>query len=148
MKYWHTGFLSRDVEKTVSYFCSLPGVSKDDWTIFEVCFEQNEMVVGNGGPLKVAMGRVGGIGYEIIEPLDEKSYHGEQLKKHGPLLHHIAYVCEEDQQEAVRSMLADGGEIVWEAVRRGPEQEEHVYYIRSERNGFIYELLNCCPFPL
>jgi hypothetical protein len=148
MKYWHTGFLSHDAEKAVSFFCSLPGVSREDWSIFEVCFEQNEMVVGNGGPLKVAMGRVGGIGYEIIQPLDDKSYHGEQLKKHGALLHHIAYVCEEDQQDAVRSMLADGGKIVWEAIHHGPEQDEHVYYIRSEKNGLIYELLNCCPFPL
>lgn len=142
MTFWHIGILTPDIGKTLDTLCAMPGTHRDDWSIMEIDFPPSEMRTGAGGKLKAAMGRVGGIVYELLEPLDAHSYHAAALKKRGPGFHHAAYVCGDDLAATVSSCIDAGARIVWEAQHGG----EHVYYLESADGGSIFELINNCPF--
>ena len=66
--------------------------------------------------LKIAMGQLGGVLLELLEPLDDRSPHAEFLKERGEGMHHLAYVVADfdDQLAAMRaadpaaSLLVDG----------------------------------------
>ena len=49
---------------------------------------------------RAALTKIGNIELELIEPLDEKSIFGEDLRDHGERLHHIEYVAP-DYKKAV-----------------------------------------------
>jgi len=108
----------------------------------EAEFPQSEMVVGEGGRLYVAAGRVGGAVYEIIQPLDDKSYHAKVLKERGPGPHHYAYACEDNLEETVETLKAAGARVVWEVVHG----DEHAYYLELPSDGTVLELINRIPF--
>ncbi|SHI14372.1 Glyoxalase/Bleomycin resistance protein/Dioxygenase superfamily protein [Sporobacter termitidis DSM 10068] len=141
MKFWHIGILTPDVEKTLDALCAMSGGRRGVWQIGEIEFPSSEMITGSGGRLKTAVGRMGGIVYELIQPLDEHSFHAAALKRRGPGLHHAAYVCGEELDADVASCIAAGAQIVWEA-RHG---EEHVCYLEAKDGGSVLELINICP---
>jgi len=142
VKFWHIGMLTEDIDKTLETFFAFPGTRREAWTRGEMEFAASEMLMGTGGRLKTAMGRLGGIAYELIQPLDEHSYHASALRERGPCIHHAAYICEEDQDEVVSSLLAAGGRMVWEA-RHGAE---HVCYVEAAEGRTVWEIINRCPF--
>lgn len=140
MYFWHTGILTRDIEKTIAFLSSPFGVSRDKWTVMDVEFPQSDMLLGNGGKLRAAFGRVSGRVYELLQPMDGASYHARQLEARGPGFHHDAYVCEYEQDEVVAALIASGGRIVWE-FRHG---DERACYVESD--GTVLEIINRCPF--
>ena len=140
MYFWHTGILTHDIEKTLSFLGSMFGASRDKWTVMDIDFPQDDMLAGDGGKLRAAFGRVGGTVYELLQPMDGTSYHAKQLKLRGPGFHHNAYVCEDKQDEAVAALIASGGRIVWEFRH----SDERACYVESE--GTVLEIINCCPF--
>lgn len=140
MYFWHTGILTRDIDSTINDFCRLSGGARDDWTVMELDFR--EPIVGAGGKLKAAFARVGGVVYELLQPLDTVSFHAVQLDNKGPGLHHIAYVCPDGMDAAIEGLLRAGGEIMWE-FRQG---DEHACYVKAPDGSLIYELINVCPF--
>jgi len=140
MKFWHTGLLTGDIEQTLDFLCSTPASDRSKWTMFDVEFPPDEMITGDGGQLRVAVGRVGGVVYELLQPLDDTSYHARQLKTRGAGFHHCAYYCEGDFDETVASLISSGGHIVWEA-KHGDELPCYI-----ESCGTIFEIINLCPF--
>jgi catechol 2,3-dioxygenase-like lactoylglutathione lyase family enzyme len=142
MTFWHTGILTPDIDRTLTTLCAIPGADRARWTVFEAEFPQSEMVTGNGGRLKIAFGRVGGVVHELIEPLDGTSYHAQTLKRRGPGYNHAAYICGDGLDAAIAACLAAGGRIVWEA-RHG---DERACYVESSDGGSMLELINVCPF--
>lgn len=141
MEFWHTGIITADIEKTLNTLNAMPRVEHTGWLIFEMEFKPEEMLTGTGGKLKIASGRVNGIIHELIQPLDDHSYHAAVLKKRGPGFHHAAYICEKNHQEVIASCLAAGGQIVWEALHAG----EHVTYVQSADGGSVWEIINVRP---
>jgi catechol 2,3-dioxygenase-like lactoylglutathione lyase family enzyme len=142
MTFWHVGILTPDIEKTLGTLCAVPGCSRDKWTVLEVDFAPSDMVAGAGGKLKIAFGRMGSIVHELIEPLDETSYHAQALRQRGPGYNHTAYVCGDGLDAVIASCVASGARIVWEA-RHG---DEHACYVESADGGSLWELINVCPF--
>ena len=142
MRYWHVGILTEDAEGAARAFCAVQGTPLENWRFAEVEFAQSEMRIGDGGRLKSAVGRVGGLVYEFLQPLDDCSYHAQVLRARGPGLHHAAYICEEDQAETVEALLAAGWRTVWEAQHGG----EHVCYLEAPGEAAVWEIVNCCPF--
>ena len=140
MKFWHTGLLVHDIEETLGFLCAPSGGDRSKWSVFDVEFPPDEMITGEGGKLRVAIGRVGGVVYELLQPLDKTSYHARQLEERGAGFHHCAYYCEGDFDETVAKLLAAGGRMVWEA-KHG---DEHPCYI--EAGGVVFEIINICPF--
>ena len=137
MKLWHIGVLTEDLEKAIGTFGAIPGTKRDAWRIGEMTFTPEDMRVSTGGTLKFAMCEIGGVSYELIEPLTESSYHFQELKKKGPGIHHIAYTCKEDMREALSALLEKGGRVVWEIQRK-----EHVCYVALPDEGMILELID------
>jgi len=141
MKLWHNGVLTANVDKTIEFLCAAGG-DKSKWTIMEIEFPHEHMVVGNGGKLRAAFGRAGDSVIELLEPLDDNTYHAIELKKRGPGFHHNAYICEENMDAVVKSLLDEGGQIVWE-FKRG---DEHACYVQAADKSAVIEIINHCPF--
>lgn len=140
MKFWHFGILTHDVDETIDFLCAPGGEERGKWKVFDAVFPAEDMVTGEGGKLRIAIGRVGGIFYELIQPLDDTSYHAGQIKARGAGFNHCAYYCEDGFDETVAGLIAAGGRIVWEA-KHG---DEHPCYIES--NGTVLEIINVYPF--
>ena len=142
MYFWHIGILTRDIEKTIGDFCALPGGARESWTVMELEFPQDKMVIGQGGRLRAAFARVGGSAVELLQPLDATSHHAFELEKKGPGPHHLAYVCPGGLDAAVQALTARGGSVVWD-FQNG---EERALYIETADGDMNFELVNICPF--
>jgi hypothetical protein len=141
MKHWHVGILTPDIDGSADAICAMSGTPRENWTMLEIEFSDAEMVFGDGGKLRAAFGRAGGVVYELLQPEDDRSYHAKTMKSRGPGVHHNAYICEEDQDAVVAAMKASGAKVVWEA-RHG---DEHTYYLEFP-DRTVWEIINCCPF--
>ena len=142
MQFWHSGVLTPDIDGTIDFLCASSGAPREKWTIMENEFPQSGMVYGNGGKLRIAFGRIGGAVIELLQPLDDISYHAQVLRTRGPGFHHNAYICENDQDEVLAALLAEGGKIVWE-FRSGYER---AFYIEAAGGNAVLEIINICPF--
>ena len=142
MKFWHNGVLTPDVEKTINFLNAASGRTRNDWTVFDIEFPQSNMETGKGGKIRAAFGRVGGIAYELLQPMDESSYHAKTLAKRGPGFHHNSYICEDNMDEVLAALLAAGGQKVWEFRK----DAEHACYIEAAGGNAVLEIINCCPF--
>ncbi|MDR0490407.1 MAG: VOC family protein [Oscillospiraceae bacterium] len=143
MNFWHNGILTRDIDKTIDFLCAASDAPREKWSVMEIDFPQSNMANGDGGKLRAAFGRVGGVVTELLQPLDDKSYHAKALKLRGPGFHHIAYICDDDEQkEALTSIVSEGGRIVWE-FRNGSER---ACYVEAGGGNAVLELINNCPF--
>jgi hypothetical protein len=141
MKHWHVGILTPDIDGSMDAICAMSGTPRESWMLTEIEFGDVEMVFGDGGRLRSALGRVGGIVYELLQPTDDRSYQAKAMKSRGPGFHHNAYICEDDQDAVVNAMKASGAKVVWE-TRHG---NEHVYYLEFP-DKTVWEIINCCPF--
>ena len=142
MKFWHNGVLTPDIDKTIDFLCATSGSTREKWTIFEVEFPQEKMTAGDGGKLRVAFARVGDIVIELLQPLDELSYHAKALAKRGPGFHHNAYIYDSGMDDIINALLAEGGRKVWE-FRDG---NDHSCYVEAAGGNLVLELNNHCPF--
>ena len=142
MNFWHNGVLTPDIDKTIEFLCAASGSERDKWTIMEIEFPSSRMVTGDGGKLRVAFGRVGGIVIELLQPLDSESYHAKALKSRGPGFHHKAYICEENMDSTIATLLETGARKVWEFRH----ENEHACYIEAADGNVVLEIINNCPF--
>lgn len=142
MDFWHNGVLTPDIDKTIGFLCAVSGGSREKWTIMEIEFPQSDMTVGNGGKLRAAFGRVGGVVIELLQPLDDVSYHAQALRERGPGFHHNAYICENDMDKTVGALVGSGGRVIWD-MRHG---DEHACYVQADGGTAVLEIINCCPF--
>ena len=142
MEFWHNGILTPDIEKTIEFLNTATGKPDYEWSIKEAEFPQAKMISGNGGKLICAFGRIGGIVIELLQPLDDVSYHAQTLKARGPGFHHNAYVCEDNMEETLADLFAAGGRPIWE-FRDG---DMHACYVESADGLAVLEIINHCPF--
>ena len=142
MKFWHNGILTVDLEKTIEFLGAAGGMPREKWTIMEAEFRQANMLAGDGGKLRIAFGRVGGIVTELLQPQDATSYHAKALKARGPGYQHCAYICEDDQEEVISELQKTGGRIVWD-FKNG---NERACYVESADGSAVLEIINHCPF--
>jgi len=142
MQFWHNGVLTPDIDKTIDFICASSGSQREKWTIMEIEFPQSKMANGNGGKLRAAFGRVGGIVVELLQPLDDLSYHSGALKARGPGFHHNAYICEKNLDEVLEGLIKAGGKIVWEFV----DNDRRACYVEAPGGNLVLELINHVPF--
>ena len=142
MQFWHTGILTHDIDSAIDFICAAFSSTHDKWTIMEAEFPQSKMIRGSGGKLRIAFGRVGGTVIELLQPLDDTSYHAHTLKTRGPGFHHNAYICGDDLDSTIETLTLQGGRVVWEFQ----DGDEHPCYIESKGGDIVFELINVCPF--
>ena len=142
MKLWHNGLLTSDVDKTIGFLSAATGTPKEKWTIMDIEFPQSKMKTGAGGKLRAAFAYVGDVVIELLQPLDDATYHAVKLKERGPGFHHNAYICENNMDEVLDALVASGGRKVWEFEDGG----EHACYVEAEDGFTVLEIINHCPF--
>lgn len=138
MKFLHIGLLTPSLEDSMEEYNAFPGGEKLDWTIKEVSYPDEAILTGKGGHMRIASTKIANVTYELIQPLDPTSYHGTELEKKGPGLHHIAFSCPDNQEEVLSSIIEKGGKIVWEAER----DRKHPIYVESADSSQVWELIN------
>lgn len=141
MQLIHIGILTASLEESICGFQSFPDFTEAKWTIREVAFPPEAVLTQNGSHMRTAIANLGGMTYELIQPLDPTSYHAEELRKKGECMHHTAFMCLENQQEVVESQLKRGGKIVWEAQAG----EKHPIYVESSDGKQVWEFINYIP---
>ena len=142
MKFWHNGILTADLEKTIEFLSAADRTPREKWTIMDADFQQSNMLAGDGGKLRIAFGRVGGVVTELLQPQDNTSYHVKALKARGPGYQHCAYICEDDQEEVISALIKTGGRIVWD-FKNG---NERACYVEAADGNSVLEIINHCPF--
>lgn len=141
MRFIHIGILTESLEASISEYASFPGFEDAKWTIREVEFPAEAVITGRGSHMRTAIANLGGAIYELIQPLDPTSYHSAELNKKGSCIHHTAFMCLENQQEAVNAQLKRGGRIVWEALAG----DKHPIYVESADGKQVWEFINYVP---
>lgn len=141
MELAHVGILTYSLEDSMGEFGGLYGFEDAEWIVREVEFPAEAIKTGRGSHMRTAIARLGGITIELIQPLDPQSYHSSELKKKGPGLHHLAYICTDCQPEAIAAELERGGQVVWEAELG----EKHPVYVESSDGSQVFEFINYIP---
>jgi methylmalonyl-CoA/ethylmalonyl-CoA epimerase len=81
----------RDLEASMKTYVERYGIGP--WEIYEFNPDTVENMRAHGDPLesswRLALARVGGVMWELIEPLDDHSTYAEFLAEHGEGVHHI-----------------------------------------------------------
>jgi Glyoxalase/Bleomycin resistance protein/Dioxygenase superfamily len=81
----------RDLQATMKIYVERYGIGP--WDIYEFNPDTVEDMRSHGEPVesswRLALARVGGVMWELIEPLDDRSTYAEFLAAHGEGVHHI-----------------------------------------------------------
>ncbi|MEE8398435.1 MAG: VOC family protein [Desulfobacterales bacterium] len=93
----HTGVVVKDAEATAESWTQKLGAGPWRFT--------------DAGALKLAHAQVGGIQYELLEPLEDQSLWAKFLAAQGEGLHHICHMVA-DVDDAVEKLKADGGTVM------------------------------------
>jgi len=90
--------------------------------------------------LRLARGDMGGIGFELIQPLKGRSIYDEFLEKKGEGFHHIAYMVEDIDAE-----IADMEKRGFKVIQTGAMPNTRWAYLDTDKlGGMVIEL---CQIP-
>lgn len=139
----HIGILVWDLEKTVAFFESFPGVKFTKY--YETHFKR-EWVNGveiPAGSIRVAKVYIGNVGLEIIAPLSGKPYQKMVLEKRGEGFHHIALLFK-GTAEAVEEKLRAAGVCPCWTTELQNARIAH-YFGMNNGDGPVVEIMNDWP---
>lgn len=90
--------------------------------------------------LRLARGDMGGIGFELIQPLKGRSIYDEFLEKKGEGFHHLAYMVEDIDAE-----IADMEKRGFKVIQTGAMPNTRWAYLDTDKlGGMVIEL---CQIP-
>lgn len=140
----HIGLLVKDRDATVKALRMLPDAGEFTFRD-EMDFNKDCVQVGEPFAIKGADGIVGGVMYEVIEVIPERSkgsYMMKRLEKYGEGLHHIAYHYDDYAEfEKMAKTLINAGYVVGhKAVIPFMGKMAHVYYLDAPDGGLTYEI--------
>ncbi len=126
----------KDIDEAIEYYSSVFGIGP--FRKWEGPLEWAEV---HGEPcdlsLKIAMGRLGDIAFELIQAEPGNNIYWEFFQKHGEGLHHLGFYV--DDPEAEMAPLKEKGV---EVLQRGGTQRGGFIYMDSTRvGGAILELI-------
>jgi methylmalonyl-CoA/ethylmalonyl-CoA epimerase len=94
---------------------------------------------------RFASAMVGGVQWELIQPLDDKSIFAKFLKEKGPGVHHIA-VATPDYEKTLAAEAKRGNELVMDCELGGQFEGIKVAYLGTERDlGVTLEVFSGMP---
>jgi methylmalonyl-CoA/ethylmalonyl-CoA epimerase len=94
---------------------------------------------------RFAAANVGGVQWELIQPLDDKSIFAKFLKEKGPGVHHIA-VASPDYEGLLKSEAKRGNTLVMDCELGGQFEGIKVAYLGTEKTlGVTLEVFNKAP---
>lgn len=110
----------RDLEATMRTFVEEYGIGP--WEIYEFG-PDNVAPLPDGGPAvdaawRIAVTMVGGVQWELVQPLDDRSIYARFLAEKGEGLHHVA-VGGTGYRKVLDGMRANGRQVVLGGVYKG-----------------------------
>ena len=139
-KFFHASLVVKDMDKAIKYFETLglgpfppflggPGMPFTGKTV-------------RGKPsdydmdLRLAKGDIGGIGFELIQPLKGRSVYTEFLEKKGEGIHHLAFMVDDLDAE-----IADMEKRGFKVIQTGAMPNTRWAYFDTDKlGGMIIEL--------
>lgn len=138
---FHIGWVVRDCAAAQQELTARLGAGPFRSMGQESVFDQT-LVHGKPVPftLKIAMGQLGGVLIELLEPLDDRSPHAAFLKERGEGMHHLAYVVADfDDQLAAMRAADPGAELLVDGTGPG-NPWRWVYVAGGNAHGTVIEL--------
>lgn len=139
----HIGILTWDLEKTVAFFETFPGVKFTK--IYETHFKR-EWVNGTeipAGSIRVAKVYIGSVGLEIIAPLSGNPYQKMVLEARGEGFHHIALLFK-GSATAIEEKLCSAGFVPCWTTELQDGRIAH-YFGMNHGDGPVVEIMNDWP---
>lgn len=146
----HMCVLVNDIDKAVASLELLP--DSGPWEIKYFDYSKDVYEVGSINKVKVAYGKIGGVNFEVAQPIaDPEGKLGTQaidfLKTHGEGLHHIAYnFATEDAFDKMANKLINAGCCVLmkcELLKEKGTPNAYrlkAYHLKPAAGGIIFEI--------
>lgn len=141
----HVGIPVRDLDKSREAYRSLGIASfQQEFVIDSSKFAEYLVYGKTPDPVvrtRVAMGQVGPLGVELLQPLQGETVHKELLEKTGEGIGHIAYTVDDLEAETVK-MMEKGFPVILSIIPRGQTRRSAVYLdTRRKFSNLIIELI-------
>ncbi|GEM_PF-221824 len=112
---FHVGMIVHDLEQVTAAYGRVLGVPA--WTHFDVAFPAMPWDAGTtDSRLRAAIGKGGGMTFEVIQVVEGVCVQGRWLAQHGEGMHHLGFWVP-DLRTAVEQAVADGAGIEWASLR-------------------------------
>ena len=143
---FHIGWVVRDCAAAQEVLSARLGAGPFLSVGDEVRFDQ---VLVHGKPvpvvLKIAVGALGGVLIELLQPLDDRSPHAEFLATHGEGIHHLAFLVPDLDAELAAARRANP-ELSLLIDGTGPGNEFPWVYLDGDNGrGTVIELWQRTP---
>ncbi len=141
----HVGIPVRDLDKSINDYQSLGIASfQPEFVIDSSRFAEYLVYGKTPDPVvktRVAMGQVGPLSVELLQPLQGETVHKELLEKTGEGIGHIAYTVD-DLEEETAKLVEKGFPVILSIIRSGQTRRSAVYIdTRSRFSNLIIELI-------
>ena len=141
----HVGIPVRDLDKSLEDYQSLGIASfQPEFLIDSSKFAEYLVYGKTPDPVvktRVALGKMGPLGIELLQPLQGETVHKELLEKTGEGIGHIAYTVD-DLEEETAKLVAKGFPVILSIKRPGQTKRSAVYIdTRSKFSNLIIELI-------
>jgi 4-hydroxyphenylpyruvate dioxygenase-like putative hemolysin len=126
-------FVVADVEKTVKNMVERFGCGP--WHFYTYGEPLVKRMTRNGKPakyrMKVALGYIGEMRIELIEPLEGDTVYKEFVEKHGYGIHHLGVLTDNMQQSLTHADQC-GIAMTMDGAGFGPDDDGHYAYLDTE----------------
>lgn len=141
----HVGIPVRDLDKSIKDYQSLGIASfQPEFVIDSSRFAEYLVYGKTPDPVvktRVAMGQVGPLSVELLQPLQGETVHKELLEKTGEGIGHIAYTVD-DLEEETAKLVEKGFPVILSIIRSGQTRRSAVYIdTRRSFSNLIIELI-------
>jgi methylmalonyl-CoA/ethylmalonyl-CoA epimerase len=144
-KLHHVGIPVRDLDKSIKDYQSLGTASfQPEFVIDSSRFAEYLVYGKTPDPVvktRVAMGQVGPLRVELLQPLQGETVHKELLEKTGEGIGHIAYTVD-DLEEETAKLVEKGFPVILSIIRSGQTRRSAVYIdTRGSFSNLLIELI-------
>jgi catechol 2,3-dioxygenase-like lactoylglutathione lyase family enzyme len=141
----HVGIPVRDLDKSLEDYQSLGIASFQPEFLIDSSTYAEYLVYGKTpDPVvktRVALGKMGPLGIELLQPVQGETVHKELLEKTDEGIGHIAYAVDDLEAEAAK-LVAKGFQIILSIKRPGQTHRSAVYIdTRNKFSNLIIELI-------
>ena len=130
-----------DIEATMRAYVEDYGIGP--WDIYEFNPDTVSDLEKDGQPVacawRLALAMVGGMQWELIQPLDDRSIYSDFLKAKGPGLHHVAVGSPTSYAETLESLTAKGHRVLLSGKYNGVT---FAYLSTDDDMGVITEIFD------
>lgn len=144
-KLHHVGIPVRDLDQSIRDYQSLGTASFQPEFVIDSSKFAEYLVYGKTPDPVVrtrgAMGQVGPLRVELLQPLQGETVHKELLEKTGEGIGHIAYTVDNLEEETAK-LMEKGFPVILSIIRTGQTRRSAVYIdTRSRFSNLLIELI-------